>query len=93
MLDASPPPAGSWRKSFLVEHFGETHLYSAVRTQRYSYVEHANGEREPYDMEADPYQLKSHAPPKLEANLHKRLKALKNCSGQDSCKAAERDVP
>jgi len=36
---------------------GPAPVYVAVRTDRHTYVEHATGERELYDNDADPYQL------------------------------------
>ncbi|MGH3146919.1 MAG: sulfatase family protein [Rubrobacter sp.] len=87
------PSASSWRESFLVEFYHHD-PFSMVRTGRYSYVEYEAGERELYDLKADPYQLRSlHGSPqhqKVMDDLHARLLALKNCSGQDSCEAAER---
>jgi hypothetical protein len=65
-----------------------------VRTGRYAYIEYEAGERELYDLKADPYQLRSlHGSPQHQnvmEDLHARLEALKNCSGKDSCEAAER---
>jgi N-acetylglucosamine-6-sulfatase len=92
LLGATPPPAGSWRESFLVEFF-KHHPYAALRTGKYTYVEYDDGARELYDLEADPYQLNSlHASPDHQAlmeTLHARLEKLKACSGRASCKAAE----
>lgn len=72
--------------------------WEAVRTERYSYVEYpGTGERELYDLEADPHQLRNllHKPtPEAEARaaeLSVRLNALEDCVG-DSCRAAE-DAP
>ena len=52
-----------------------------VRTDRYKYVELATGERELYDLQADPYELQNrHGDPafaQLEANLAAQLAALK----------------
>jgi N-acetylglucosamine-6-sulfatase len=92
----APPPADSWRESFLVEFF-HSRTYKALRTGRYSYVEYDNGEKELYDLKADPYQLESlhHSQERqvLMDRFHTRLKALKNCSGQLSCKTAEGAAP
>lgn len=96
LLDDSPPPVDGWRESFLVEYF-QKHPYAALRTERYSYVEYDNGERELYDLRDDPYQLESlDASPEhrdLTKDLHTRLEALKACSGQASCEAAENAAP
>lgn len=65
-----------------------TPWYTAIRTERHLYVEHSTGERELYDLLADPYQLDSrHADPALQAvrdDLAKRLHLLRSCAGQ-SC--------
>jgi arylsulfatase A-like enzyme len=96
LRSSSTPLTSSWRQSFLVEYFNK-HPYSALHTGKYSYVEYPSGERELYDLTEDPYQLTSlHESSDQQARMtsfHTRLKALKNCSGQDSCKVAESDVP
>jgi arylsulfatase A-like enzyme len=62
--------------------------FSAIRTPRYLYAEHATGERELYDLARDPYELQSlHADPShagTVAALARRLAALRGCAGQ-SC--------
>lgn len=59
--------------------------YTALRTDRYLYVEHSGGAKELYDMYVDPYQLNSrHADPALapvRADLSKRLETLRRCTG------------
>jgi arylsulfatase A-like enzyme len=64
LLSASPP--ASWRTAFLVEHrrtpeeFAYVRAipnYDAVRTARYNYVEYGSGEKELYDLNADPTEL------------------------------------
>ena len=66
--------------------------YNAVRTSRYLYVEYpGTGEKELYDLSADPYQLTSRhasAGSTLLSNLKARLDALKSCAGE-TCKTAE----
>jgi hypothetical protein len=62
-----------------------------VRTRRYAYFEYTKGEEELYDLESDPYQLKSihrSADPALLKDLRVRLEALKKCAGSD-CREAE----
>jgi N-acetylglucosamine-6-sulfatase len=98
LLRSSPPT--SWRTAFLVEHrrtpeeFAYVRAipnYSALRTARYNYVEYGTGERELYDLNADPTELTSihaSAPQALISNLKSRLEALKTCAGT-SCKTAE----
>ncbi len=86
------PDSLSWRESFLVEYF-HSRTYKALRTSRYSYVEYDNGQRELYDLQNDPYQLRSlHASQVHQAlmdSFHSRLMALKECSGHRSCQVAE----
>ncbi len=58
---------------------------SAIRTPRYMYAEHDSGERELYDLQIDPYELKSrqkalaYAP--VRSALASRLRQLETCSG------------
>jgi N-acetylglucosamine-6-sulfatase len=96
----SSSPHASWRTAFLVEHKSSAEEYGyvraipnyyAVRTAQYSYVEYATGEKELYDLNADPYELTniySSASPKLLSDLKARLDALKTCAGE-ICKTAE----
>ena len=64
--------------------------FTAIRTPRYKYVEYANGERELYDLERDPYELESrHADPAyagIRTDLARRLAKLRSCAGS-SCRA------
>ncbi len=103
LLSSSPPPA--WRTAFLVGHrrtpeeFAYVRAipnYFAVRTARHNYVEYGTGERELYDLDADPTELTNthdRAPQTLRSELKERLEALKVCAGADtsatSCKRAE----
>ncbi len=69
--------------------------YLALRTEQYLYVEYANGERELYDMQTDPYQLQNlaaTADPALLADLAARLDQLRVCAGAD-CRSAEDALP
>ncbi|MDQ3697942.1 MAG: sulfatase-like hydrolase/transferase [Gemmatimonadota bacterium] len=53
-------PAASWRTEVLTEFLGATNTansFSAVRTAQYLYAEYWNGDRELYDLQADPFQL------------------------------------
>ena len=67
--------------------------YSAVRTQRYKYVENATGELELYDLELDPYELDNQkdnpAYDKIQLALAKRLDVLRDCAGS-SCREKPR---
>jgi N-acetylglucosamine-6-sulfatase len=99
LLSATPP--ASWRSAFLIEHRSsvEEHAYvrdipnyNAVRTSRHLYLEYPTiGEKELYDLKADPYELTNiyaSAPPMLLGDLKTRLDALKSCAGAE-CKRAE----
>jgi N-acetylglucosamine-6-sulfatase len=67
----------------------ETTSYSAIRTPRYVFVQHTNGDQELYDLAKDPHQLQSlHADPRfigLKNDLGSRLSRLRTCAG-DSCR-------
>lgn len=56
-----------------------------VRTERWSYIEHAGGERELYDMRADPFQLQSLDGSRrhrgVERDLARELARLRDCAG------------
>lgn len=77
-----------WRTGFLVEHWKPGQEHSAVRTRAWLYVEYANGDRELYDMERDPFQNDSrHADPAFAAvqrRLSRRIESLRTCAG-DLC--------
>ena len=90
-----------WRRSFLIERRQmETHelsgkaIIDGLRTARHTYVEYGTGERELYDLQADPHQLHNQAetadPVLLEA-LAMRLAELKNCASAN-CRMLE-DLP
>jgi arylsulfatase A-like enzyme len=91
-------PEQSWRHSFLIarrqrESFelnGPASFY-ALRTFDWTYVEYANGERELYDLKADPDQrnnLASTADSVLIGQLSTRLAQLANCAA-DYCRQTE----
>lgn len=64
--------------------------FEAVRTETHKYVEYENGEKELYDLEADPYELENiidGADPSL-LDDKARLEALRSCAG-DGCREAE----
>ncbi len=76
----------------------ETGEAKAVRTSRFLYAEHENGERELYELDRDPYELESrhaggpHAEAqdeKIETRLAQRLGDLATCSGR-SCRVSGR---
>jgi N-acetylglucosamine-6-sulfatase len=108
LLSASP--SARWRTAFLIEHrsapeeYGYVRAipeYYAVRTAHYSYVEYpTTGEKELYDLNADPTELTNiynSASPSLLSDLEQRLNALKSCAGHTSeptsCKKAEGTYP
>jgi N-acetylglucosamine-6-sulfatase len=85
-------PSASWRERLLIEHFAG-HAWEGLRTPRYTYAEHATGEKELYDLREDPRQLRNvykTADQALLENLERRLELLRDCSG-DGCRAAEGD--
>jgi N-acetylglucosamine-6-sulfatase len=77
-----------WGRDLLIE--GTPGLnqpaFDALRTYRYVFVQHANGERELYDLARDPHQLTSlHADPAyagVQAELSLRLGLLSVCAGR-----------
>jgi arylsulfatase A-like enzyme len=102
LLYASPP--SSWRSTFLVvEHWqdanGDAYAatipdYTAVLTDRYLFTRYASGERELYDSQHRPYELKSlhnTAGTELMRCLASRLYEIESCAAQ-SCRSAESRV-
>ena len=98
LLTGSPPP--SWRSAFLEEGWfieGRvlTPTHKSVHTQKYMFTEYVDtGERELYDLIADPYQLESKpraGNEQLYSDLQTRLNALRTCS-RSGCRAAEWDT-
>jgi N-acetylglucosamine-6-sulfatase len=92
----SPSPPESWRSAVLMEFDGANHPaapppYVAVRTDNAKYIEWQGGDREFYNLPADPYELNGNpnaADPARVADLEQRLRALENCSGE-LCRAAD----
>jgi arylsulfatase A-like enzyme len=65
--------------------------YEAIRTETQKYVEYESGEKELYDLEADPDEmdnLEKTQPEVEDSALAAKLAALEDCSGQ-SCREAE----
>jgi arylsulfatase A-like enzyme len=80
-LSGDPLPEGRWGRPGL----------EALRTEDALYVEYGTGERELYDLEADPYQLDNRyamADPDLVRYAESRLEALRGCAGA-TCRTAE----
>jgi arylsulfatase A-like enzyme len=78
---------GAWPpdRGVLSEIASGPHDYEAVRTPRYTYSELATGERELYDLKADPFELQNRADDPAYAATQSRLAArlalLRSCSG------------
>src|SRR5215207_7274477 len=99
-LLSSSPPSSSWRTAFLEEGWTDTThpdipqvpVHKSVHTQQYMLTEYNTGERELYDLNADPYQLQSISrtanSEQLYSTLENRLNALRACSGE-ACRSAE----
>ncbi len=57
-------PGTRWRDEVLIEHWRTENgvgsiipNYSAIRTERWKYIEYETGEKELYDLQNDPYEL------------------------------------
>jgi len=74
----------------LLNAFGKIPEYSSVRTDRYLYVEYATGERELYDLVADPAQMRNLAgtKPAVERSLATQLARLRDCHA-GACRGAD----
>lgn len=86
-------PSSPGRDAVLLEGWAKGGVpgYQAVRTREHLYVEYDTGERELYDMVADPYQQENYyatADPARISELERKLDALRDCAG-DSCRRAE----
>jgi arylsulfatase A-like enzyme len=80
--DPDLPPAGS----------GNPPTYEALRTRDTLYVEYADGQRELYDLAADPFELENLAEeesPERIARLGAALAGMRACRGADECWAAQ----
>jgi N-acetylglucosamine-6-sulfatase len=74
--DAPPPNSGN------------PSTYEALRLPRATYVEYANGEREYYDLQTDPYELTNtyrKLSPQQANALHAELTRLVSCRGAADC--------
>jgi N-acetylglucosamine-6-sulfatase len=92
LLPMALDPQQAQDRTLLVEGFGSGGTkppFQAVRDPRWLYVEYARGDRELYNLQADPFELRSrHAAPALapvRADLARRLARLRSCSGP-SCR-------
>jgi N-acetylglucosamine-6-sulfatase len=94
-------PHQPWRESFGIERRQMESFdlvgaasFNAVRTSDWTYVEYANGEKELYDLRADPHELTNivkSADPGLLQHLSSRTAELANCAGA-YCRETE-DAP
>jgi len=81
LLPLLADPSTGWRRAVLIEHLRGTNpipTYCAVRTARHLFAVYDTGERELYDLEADPFQLQNLAgtEPGLEGRLDTTLRSL-----------------
>jgi len=71
VIETGPKESGPW--------------YAGIRSARWKYVERSTGERELYDLNLDPYELRSlHADPRyaqVRQTLAARLATLRTCAG------------
>jgi arylsulfatase A-like enzyme len=70
---------------------GDQSAFEGIRTDTHKYVEYGSGEKELYDLKADPYELENiyeSADPSLVEDLKTRLDVLKSCS-EAGCREAE----
>ena len=75
---------------------GNPSTYEALRLRHSTYVEYANGEREYYDLDSDPYELTntySALSPERVDNLHSLLVGLENCHSGATCRHVARHAP
>jgi N-acetylglucosamine-6-sulfatase len=107
LLRGGREPQG-WRDAALIEHEGDVSSlsnpdaqtaitgnppsYDAIRTPQSLYVEYRNGQRELYDLKADPAELDNvidTTAQRVKTRLHEALSALKTCHTGSACWAAE----
>lgn len=96
LLRAATPETSPWREAILIEHFGggspfRVRSYVGARTEKDVYVEYATGEKEYYDLVADPFQMENRASaldPAVLARWSARVASLRECASA-ACRAAE----
>jgi N-acetylglucosamine-6-sulfatase len=89
LVDLLADPGAEWGRDVLIENgYGANRVpaYRAIRNYRFLYVEHnTTGEYELYDLEEDPYQLRSRDGSAryaaVQRDLRARLRRLKRCAG------------
>jgi N-acetylglucosamine-6-sulfatase len=102
ILSTGQTPA-SWRTATVSESLGTSvpgdpdyqdeapPNFTALRTPQWLFVVYRDGERELYDLTADPYELNNivgSADPALVSSLNSQLQALRTCRGA-SCRTAD----
>ena len=90
LLPLALDPQQGRGRTLLVEGFAATRVrpsFKAARGVRWLYVEHATGDLELYDLQADPHQLRSrHTEARgIQKDLARRLDRLRSCAGA-SCR-------
>ena len=90
LLPLALDPTEGKDRTVLIEGVGagiDKPSFKAARDKRWLYVEYPGGERELYDLETDPFELRSrHGDPALaavRADLAGRLHRLRDCRGQN----------
>lgn len=68
--------APKWRDHILIENFSESLQWSGIRTPQWKYIESSSGEKELYDLIADPYELESKNDPGVQTNILLELSKL-----------------
>jgi N-acetylglucosamine-6-sulfatase len=89
LVDLLADPGAEWGRDILIENgYGANRVpaYRAIRNYSFLYVEHSTtGEYELYDLEEDPYQLRSRDGSTryaaVQRDLRVRLRRLKRCAG------------
>jgi arylsulfatase A-like enzyme len=102
MIRTAEVPA-TWRQATVSESLGTSGpndpdyqpqappQYTSLRTPQWLFVVYRDGERELYDLAADPYETNNiiaTADTGLVASLYSQLQALRVCSG-DTCRTAD----
>ena len=99
LLPLLADPRLEWGRDLLIEGTdGFTVVaFEALRTYRYLYVEYVTRERELYDLERDPHELRSvHDHPAyqpVERELARRLRRLSTCAGRRCRARSTRPLP